>query len=245
MKNRVENGVLEPDQIIETLLLLGRRIQSRFPKASLNESHGRLLSIARRAKRRAEAIAEPLIALRIGVSVLVVVLLVAPVLATLSLETPREALDLYTAFELVDHVARNVALIAVGIFFLLTLESRIKRTRVLKATRELRNIAHIIDMHQLSKDPDHALRERAPAGRVQSSYEMSRYLEYCNELLALTGKIAAVYVQNFDDEGAVQAVNEIETLTAGMCQRIWQKILILHQETGTGGTGSHPTVEAA
>ena len=74
---------------------------------------------------------------------------------------------------------------------------------------------------------------------------MSRYLEYCNELLALTGKIAAVYVQNFDDEGAVQAVNEIETLTAGMCQRIWQKILILHQETGTGGTGSHPTVEAA
>lgn len=245
MKKRATSGVLEPDQIIETLTLLGTRIQSRFPNAGLNDSQRRLLSIARRAMRRAEAIAQPLIALRIGIGVLVLILLTAPVLATLSLETPRETLNLYAAFELVDHVARNVALIAVGVFFLLTLESRIKRTRVLKATRELRNIAHIIDMHQLSKDPDHALRERQPAGRAQSVYEMSRYLEYCNELLALTGKIAAVYVQKFDDEGSLQAVNEIESLTAGMSQKIWQKILILYQETTPGSTGSHPSVAVA
>jgi hypothetical protein len=43
----------------------------------------------------------------------------------------------------------------------------------------------------------------------------------------LIGKIAAVYVQRFDDEVALEAVNEVEMLTASLCERIWQKILFL------------------
>jgi hypothetical protein len=174
-----------------------------------------------------------------------VVLLTAPVVVTFSFETPRESLDLYSLVELIDAFARNVAIIAVSVLFLVTLESRIKRTRVLKAIRELRNVAHIIDMHQLSKDPDHLLRTGDRCGGTLSRYEMSRYLEYCNELLALTGKIAAVYIQKFDDPGSIQAVTEIDTLTAGLCQKILQKILVLHHDESFGSTGTHLRIEAA
>jgi len=238
-------GVLEPNQIIETLSFLAARIRNRFPHAGLNDACERLQTISQRAKRRAQAIAKPIIGLRVAVAGLVLALLAVPILVAVLFDTPREALDLYSVVELVDSLARNIALLAVGVFFLVTLETRIKRTRVLKATRELRNVAHIIDMHQLSKDPDRALRDRETSEQPLSRYEISRYLEYCNELLALTGKIAAVYIQNFDDEGAVQAVNEIENLTAGLCQKILQKILVLHQHQPLDDTGTHSIIEAA
>ena len=44
-------------------------------------------------------------------------------------------------------------------------------------------------------------------------FELSRYLDYCSEALSLTGKVAALYVQRFDDPVALQAVNEVEELT--------------------------------
>ena len=46
-------------------------------------------------------------------------------------------------------------------------------------------------------------------------------------MLSLTGKVAALYVQEFDDGVALQAVNEIEDLTSGLQQKIWQKMMIL------------------
>ena len=48
----------------------------------------------------------------------------------------------------------DVVLIGAAIFFLVTLETRVKRRRALKAIHELRAIAHVIDMHQLTKDPE-------------------------------------------------------------------------------------------
>ena len=47
----------------------------------------------------------------------------------------------------------DVVLIGAAIFFLLSFETRYKRQRALKAIHELRSIAHVIDMHQLTKDP--------------------------------------------------------------------------------------------
>ena len=43
--------------------------------------------------------------------------------------------------------------IAVGTWFLMTLEQRMKRGRVLEDLHELRSFAHVVDMHQLTKDP--------------------------------------------------------------------------------------------
>jgi hypothetical protein len=90
---------------------------------------------------------------------------------------------------------------------------------------------HIVDMHQLSKDPEHLL---GPAMPTESSprrsftrFELARYLDYCSELLSLTSKLAALHVQYLDDEVVLDAVNDIETLAASLSNKIWQKIMIL------------------
>jgi hypothetical protein len=61
-----------------------------------------------------------------------------------------------------------------------------------------------------------------------SRFELSRYLDYCSEMLSITGKIAALYIQDFDDDGALAAVNEVESLTTGLSRKIWQKLMILY-----------------
>ncbi len=127
----------------------------------------------------------------------------------------------------------DVVLIAAGIFFLITLENRLKRKRALDALHELRSIAHIIDMHQLTKDPEYAFgRGTTTASSPQRKLapaELARYLDYCSEMLSLTGKIAALYAQTFDDSVAMTAVNEIEDLTTGLSRKIWQKLMVLYQ----------------
>jgi hypothetical protein len=122
--------------------------------------------------------------------------------------------------------------IGIAIYFLLSVEARIKRHRALKQLRVLRSFAHIVDLHQLTKDP-----ERLPTyggGNTASSpkrdmtpFMLARYLDYSSEMLALVSKIAAIYVQRFDDVQTMNAASDIENLTVGLSHKIWQKISIL------------------
>jgi len=63
--------------------------------------------------------------------------------------------------------------------------------------------------------------------RSMPRFELSRYLDYCSELLSLTSKVAALYVQDSQDPVVLDAVNDVETLTTGLSGKIWQKIMIL------------------
>jgi hypothetical protein len=54
-----------------------------------------------------------------------------------------------------------------------------------------------------------------------------RYLDYCSEMQSLTGKLAALYAQNLPDPIVIDAVNDIEELTANFSRKVWQKISIL------------------
>jgi hypothetical protein len=58
-------------------------------------------------------------------------------------------------------------------------------------------------------------------------YQLTRYLDYCSELLAITSKLAAVHAEGFDDASVLAAVNDVESLTQGLSSKIWQKIMIL------------------
>ena len=90
-------------------------------------------------------------------------------------------------------------------------------------------------MHQLTKDPTtmpEGINETASSERhSMSAFELMRYLDYCSEMLALTGKLAALYMQNVRDPLIIQTVNEIEDLTGNLSRKIWQKIMILNQPT--------------
>ena len=222
---------LDADEIVRTIETLSRRIEERFPGAGLGRVCRELLAIARHARERSQWIARPILALRLATAGLGV-LIVAGLGVTLArLKPPAGGFEVGQFIQVLEAGINDLVLIGAAIFFLGTLEGRIKRRRALRALHELRSIAHIIDMHQLTKDPERTIGE-APATesspqRLMTPLELGRYLDYCSEMLSLTGKVAALYVQHFDDSVALQAVNEIEDLTTGLSSKIWQKLMIL------------------
>ena len=116
------------------------------------------------------------------------------------------------------------------VVFLWSIETRVKRRRTMDSIHELRSIAHVVDMHQLTKDPAALLdryRTASSPQRTMTPFELARYLDYCSEMLALISKVAALYVQDFPDHVAATAVDEIENLTTGLSRKIWQKVTLL------------------
>ncbi len=115
---------------------------------------------------------------------------------------------------------------------MITTERRVKRGRALRAIHELRALAHVVDMHQLTKDPERVLvrTKDTPSSpkRELTADELTRYLDYCSEMLSLLGKLAALYVQRFEDPVALAAGNDVEQLTNGLSRKIWQKISIVN-----------------
>jgi hypothetical protein len=223
---------LDPAEIVRTLETLNNRIEERFPGAGLARLCAELLDVARHAQDRAAWIARPQAALRVGAWALVVLIVAGMITTLVTFQMPEVGFDLVDFIQVLEAGINDVVLIGVAVFFLITLETRLKRRRALDALHELRVIAHIIDMHQLTKDPERMATERADTAsspqRTMSPAELGRYLDYCSEMLSLTGKVAALYVQRFPDTVAVATVNEIEDLTTGLSRKIWQKLMMLH-----------------
>ncbi|MGH7519848.1 MAG: hypothetical protein ACREMI_01075 [Gemmatimonadales bacterium] len=222
---------LDAGEIVATIERLGRRIEERFPGSGLGQVCGQLLATARLGSERAAAIARPIRSLRMATAALAIMLVVGIILVVTTLRPRMGDVDLGQFMQGLEASLNAPVLIGAAIFFLVTVETRIKRRRAIRALHELRAIAHIIDMHQLTKDPERAtgqesMTESSPH-RPLSKIELGRYLDYCSEMLSLTGKVAALYVQGFDDGVALQAVNEIEDLTTGLSQKVWQKMMIL------------------
>jgi hypothetical protein len=125
--------------------------------------------------------------------------------------------------------------VGIAINFLLSIETKIKRRRALRMIHLLRSIAHVVDMHQLTKDPERLTSsmpdtESSPQ-RTMTSVQLGRYLDYCSELLSVTSKLAALLVQRFSDALILDAVNDIETLATGLSGKIWQKIRLIPQQS--------------
>ena len=222
---------LDPEKTIATLRTLSNRIEERFPGASLNRVCVELLSIAEETTGRINWLSRPHAWIRIAVFVVIgfAMYLGWQVLKQLKVEAGGlEIQDLEAA-------ANAVFLLGAALLFLVTLESRIKRSRVLSAVNELRAISHVIDMHQLTKDPSQVIAgvgNRTPSSpqRTLTAYQLTRYLDYCTEMLSLVGKLAALYAQSNSDSVVLQSVNDIETLTNGISRKIWQKIMILDND---------------
>lgn len=225
---------LDPAKIASTVERLHRRIVERFPDTGLAAVCGELVDLAEKASEATDSLTRPMLVLRLFSGLLIGVIFLGIGLTIFTLSTPEEGFTLPEFIQTLEAGINDLVLIGVGVFFLISIERRLKRRRVLAAISELRSTAHIIDMHQLTKDPQHALRTlvdtpASPERRLDRE-GLSRYLDYCSEMLSLTGKIAALYVQRFDDGVVLGAVNEVETLTTGLSGKIWQKLVIL--ETG-------------
>jgi hypothetical protein len=249
---------LNPEHIVGTIKRLEGRIAERFPEAGLVRVCNELASVADQMVERAQWIGRPVLWLRLlswGICLTVVSL---TVYMLWSLGVTSEDLQIaavkgnrFTAIVTFTEAAMNdVLLIGAALFFIFTIEKRYKRSRALKALHELRSIAHIIDMHQLTKDPHRVIAKPLFTGEGLSpklnmtAFQLRRYLDYCSEMLSLTGKIAAVYVQQFDDAVAMASASELEALAGDLSNKIWQKILILesYQPSGSEQAAINPTI---
>lgn len=236
---------LDPQRIIDTMAALQRRIEERFPGSGLGRLARRMLDIAEHSAEKVAWVARPNLSLRIAIGIIIVALIALTVGAVLALDPPSGIPDFFELIQTLEAALNEVIILGVALFFLLTLENRIKRRRALRSLRELRAVAHIIDMHQLRKDPDGlfaaGMDTASPPKRELDRYGLSRYLDFCSEMLSLVSKMAALYAQSFDDPVVLSAVDEVESLTSGLSGKIWQKIMILDQMASASRRQAQPS----
>ncbi|MEZ6129746.1 MAG: hypothetical protein R3C59_13770 [Planctomycetaceae bacterium] len=225
---------LDVDKTIDTLKTLQNRISERFDNSSLAGVAGELGDIARETRSRIAWIDRPHMGLRLAV---VLVVTAALLLLGFGLNELRKArvdnIGFTDTMSAIEAATNEVIIVGAALLFLFSLEVRVKRTRALRMLHDLRAMAHVIDMHQLTKDPSSILQQggtttRSSPKRMLTPFQLTRYLDYCSEMLSLIGKLAALYAQSLPDAVVVAAVNDIETLTNGLSRKIWQKIVILN-----------------
>ena len=108
-----------------------------------------------RTPQRAEAIGRRNIPLRAFVFALLVggLWLLVRIAMLIELSHPTTADNVYSVLQGIEAAMNIIVLMGAALFFLVTIEDRLKRRRALTALHELRSIVHVIDMHQLTKDP--------------------------------------------------------------------------------------------
>ena len=228
----MEYAELSGVQIRATIQKLQQRIIARFPGSGLSRISIDLGKLAESAEHEIEWLRKPLWLARLGA--IGGILVIAAIVGGLGFAAFSRSLDMGPLSEFlqgVEAAANGAVLVAIGTFFMTTLETRIKRKAVLKALYRLRGVIHVVDMHQLTKDPEYVAVPGGPAKKdgepMLTRFQMVRYLDYCSELFALSSKVAALYSQYMNDAVIVAAVNEIESLAATLSQKVWQKITIL------------------
>lgn len=218
-------------KLTDTIAGLAIRVSERFSDSNLAEICLELKAIAMECESRAQLIGQPILSIRYCIAVLVIGVLYLLISSLSLVELDYRALNFLELTQLTETLANGIILVGASLYFLLSIEARLKRFKALNALHELRSMAHIIDMLQLTKDPimytpDAARTAHSPR-RELSPFELNRYLDYCTETLSLIGKLAAIYSERLPDAEIVTAANEIEILCASMSRKIWQKMSMI------------------
>lgn len=229
---------LEADAVAATARRLAERVRTRFPDRNLGQVADRLVTVTSEVEVAA-ARSRTMTVLRIIGVVLIVALVgtAAMSLAALALELIRSTGSTLGWLEAIETSVNDLVFVGVAVVFLWLLPARVERSRILAELHRLRSLAHVIDMHQLTKDPE---RYSASYESTQHSVklgmspqQMASYLDYCSELLSLVAKTAALYAERTTDGAVLATISDIENLTNGMSRKIWQKVALLVRDSAS------------
>ena len=223
-------------RVIETIDKLEKRVSERFPESGLVNVAGQLSKTARQCAEESERLRKPIKPIRL--SVYTIWILGAAALVWVAFTLPYEGLR-WEAASLVQVLepAMNLAvLVGLGVLGLGQLEERWKRTKALAYLHELRSIAHVVDMHQLTKDPYRTKLDTTPSSPevMLTGALLERYLDYCSEMLSLTGKLAALFAQSCRDVEVAAGASDVEQLTTALSRKIWQKVMVFSRLDADG-----------
>lgn len=226
---------LRATEIVATIYRLEQRIGERFPGSGLSHIAAELLRVSEDASQRSESFRQPNTALRGLIGLLLV--FIGGVLTYTATRLRFVDAAAWEVMEGIEAAISSLVFLGAAVIFLGTMESRLTRRRTLSAIQELRELAHIVDMHQLTKDPETALgthvQTQSSPARPVTPFLLGRYLDYCTELLSLIGKVAVFYIHGVHDSAILAAVDNVEALTTGLSRKIWQKIMILNAVDGS------------
>jgi hypothetical protein len=244
-----EKLILRPGPVVDTIERLLARILERFGNCGLSRVCAQLYEIAKEDTQRAARIGRSYIWLRVLVFILVAAgIAVLGWMLTLIDFTKTAADNVYSIAQGIEAAANLTLLTGAVILSLLKLEERLKRRRALAALHELRSIVHVIDMHQLTKDPSKFIvGTNTPSSPplLLNEFQMTRYLDYCSEMVSLTSKVAVLFGQSLEDQAVAEVVSDIERVGSGLSQKIWQKIIILQELRTTTDSAASPRGSAA
>jgi len=223
---------LEAPAVKETVEELYGRIEARFPKRGLLGVCGDLVKLVDEVQDVAGAgqrrIRIARYVSRVLMLVVIAVTIVALVFAARDAITGDEDLSSVDLLDVAGSAISDVVYAAIAIFFLWSFPERLERSRLLSLLHQLRSTAHVIDMHQLTKDPEQLKPSFVPTSKStrldMTRDQVERYLDYCSEMLSLVGKTAALCAEESRDSVILETVSTIETLTVGLSRKIWQKI---------------------
>ena len=228
---------LDPDKIIATSDQLAARIGERFPDSGLANVAIELRALALDTKEKAARLEQPIWWLRALIAIVTICGTMVFVFIGTFLSFDRIGPDGFDFVQGVEAAINTLVLAGLGYVTLFKAEERIKRQHVLTGLHSLRSLIHVIDMHQLTKDPVVFNPEVKPTAsspkRILSKGDLSRYLDYCSEMLAVTGKLAALYAQAVPDTEVAEAVNDVEMLGSNLSRKIWQKIMLIGPSMAT------------
>jgi hypothetical protein len=228
---------LAADHVGDTVAQLERRIHARFGERGLTKAVrdlGRLVELVRtEADQSHDRLLRRTIAARaIGV-VIAVATLVALVFGVRSAVVDGLARTVDWV-PLIESTVNDLVFAGIALVFLWALPERLERRTLLALLHRLRSLAHVIDMHQLSKDPEQVSSTYEPTAESVrhglDADQMHHYLGYCSEMLSLTAKTAALCAEHSADGVVLETVSTIETLTTELSNKIWQKISLLPRD---------------
>lgn len=232
----MSHSVLDCKKVLDTIIRLQMRIEDRFPGSGLGRVCGELIEIARQTDQTIRLIQQPSYKYRSLVFAVVLMLIVIASLGWTQRKVSQDDTVLVNMVQVLEGTFNILFLIGGAILFLVSIENRLKRQKVIQAVNILRCLAHVVDSHQLTKDPclsdPTVLRTAHSPERTLNSFQICRYLDYCSEMLSLVSKVAFLYVQDYHDPVATEAVNDLEDLTNGLSTKIWQKIITVKSIPG-------------
>jgi len=226
---------LDTEKVAQTASRLVDRVSGRFPGSGLSKVAEGLLRACQATDERLQRLQSPYWPLRTLSYALICALIALVVLGTttgIQWEGSNTTFSFREFVMTFEPLLSSVVFLGAFILFAWTMERRWKQRQALKALNELRSFAHIIDMHQLRKDPERSTSslhtEEITEEPPLSVFEMGRYLDYCSELLSIVSKISALYAQSLPDPVTLSGVDQVEALATGLSRKIWQKIMLLH-----------------
>jgi hypothetical protein len=225
----MEPLLLDAGLVLKKADKLHQRIEERFRGRKLCDTSKRVLDLTEQAGARAKRLGKPNWLMRTVLFLFLAAAVGAAGYAVYMLHLSLDVRNITDFLQGLGAALDALVLLAAGVYFILSADLRIKRSSALKALHELRSLAHVVDMHQFDKDPERLWRAKERDTKKSPQIEMDaflleRYLDYCDELLGIISKIAALYAQHLRDEVSLRSVDEIEDLTSGLRQQIGQKL---------------------